>query len=633
MDPHLQPGSPSLASLPTELLAQVASLLPVQDFRNLRLTSKGIESALYHTFCQRYFSNRQYMLTESSLQNLVDVSEHVDLSHALKTVVVMPHRFLSSGREHAFAHRYVPDRTPYTTEDYRVWNDAYTSQQRVMYTGQDRDMMAKAFANLPRLNAVWFLDESDADSTSGPLKPFGVGDVHSGQLRSVHGTRCENSLGYHYSRMFMITLDALAQARARPTSIGNELLGLEDLAFYIPKQLELSMEPLLRNLKYLSLTLYLGDEWKREHQKLTPPTRKIEVNHSQHLQHFLSLASNLESLKLTMERDFMVEDQLLTWLALRPEVPRRSADEVWPSYPEVPASSFLALKQLELQSAEMSTRTLKELLRKFGPTLRDLKLVDITLHEVKELDRIPTKPKEWSKAFRYLAENSHLHSIELIDLRMYYAGVERLDYEQTMPVILPTKEPFPGARGHDMCETQLLYSGHQMRGPGGFLDDLASRLAYPLPHHQVNGINQGAAPQNPPQPVAPPQPLLTPQQMAALAATVTPAQVAAAIQQLVTLQGMVGPQTIVVERTVATRFWAMLDSVEFYLPYLVGVVALACGLAYAIHMSVVEELWIHGLVFCRFVCLCFKVYIWDNRYFQVLYNSWKEMVERILPSM
>lgn len=50
--------------LPCELLVHTASYLPPEDLFSLRLTCRRVETFLYETFSDEFFSDRRFMVTE-----------------------------------------------------------------------------------------------------------------------------------------------------------------------------------------------------------------------------------------------------------------------------------------------------------------------------------------------------------------------------------------------------------------------------------------------------------------------------------------------------------------------------------------------------------------------------------------
>jgi hypothetical protein len=78
----------NLLSLPLELLVYISSFLSTPDLATLRLTCKQTEKSLYEWFSDEFFVKKQFMLTQPSLQVLLDISRHVSLSKKLKHLII-----------------------------------------------------------------------------------------------------------------------------------------------------------------------------------------------------------------------------------------------------------------------------------------------------------------------------------------------------------------------------------------------------------------------------------------------------------------------------------------------------------------------------------------------------------------
>ncbi|EMR72374.1 putative f-box domain-containing protein [Eutypa lata UCREL1] len=71
-----QPSQPSrLLSMPLEVLLHISSYLTTPEYGMLRRTSKHLEASFFKPFAREFFTKRQFMLTEFSLQALVDISK------------------------------------------------------------------------------------------------------------------------------------------------------------------------------------------------------------------------------------------------------------------------------------------------------------------------------------------------------------------------------------------------------------------------------------------------------------------------------------------------------------------------------------------------------------------------------
>jgi hypothetical protein len=79
---------PTLADLPGEVITLLAIELETEDFLNLRLTCKDLNSKSFSQFLGCYFKIRYYMLDRQSLHNLLEVSAHPVFGPSLHTLEI-----------------------------------------------------------------------------------------------------------------------------------------------------------------------------------------------------------------------------------------------------------------------------------------------------------------------------------------------------------------------------------------------------------------------------------------------------------------------------------------------------------------------------------------------------------------
>jgi hypothetical protein len=78
----------TLLDMPLELLVQISSYVTTPDLSALRLTCKRLERSLWEWFAEEFFVKKQFMITQPSLQALLDISYHPSLSKKLKHVII-----------------------------------------------------------------------------------------------------------------------------------------------------------------------------------------------------------------------------------------------------------------------------------------------------------------------------------------------------------------------------------------------------------------------------------------------------------------------------------------------------------------------------------------------------------------
>lgn len=144
-----------LLSVPLEVLLHITFHLTTPEYGNFRLTCKHIEATLLTSFSREFFSKRQFMFTEFSLQALVDVSKSrfsSSLSHVIFGLERPSTRSFPSMNQSA----------PNPQLDMRVKNNRliqeYIDHMTLLSTGHDVEMLAEAFSNLVNLETIGMRD-------------------------------------------------------------------------------------------------------------------------------------------------------------------------------------------------------------------------------------------------------------------------------------------------------------------------------------------------------------------------------------------------------------------------------------------------------------------------------------------
>ncbi len=132
----------SILSIPLELLVSISSYLPTSDLAALRQTCKHVETSLYEWFSAEFFTKKQFMLTQPSLQALINISKHASLSKKLKHVIIATN--LYDGRAQHFRDEDAAMRYYQGLED----------QRSLLSTGLAQAMLVKAFKNIPHLETI-----------------------------------------------------------------------------------------------------------------------------------------------------------------------------------------------------------------------------------------------------------------------------------------------------------------------------------------------------------------------------------------------------------------------------------------------------------------------------------------------
>ncbi|ODA76396.1 hypothetical protein RJ55_08242 [Drechmeria coniospora] len=358
------PGGRSLLSLPLEVLARVAASLPTADFGSLRLSCRSVERKLHAVFAHDFFTKKQFMVTENSLQALHDISESrlaVHLRHLHIGLERFPegiHRPLpDEGKERRFKKRYA--------DHFILWN-----------TGGYREMLTDIFRNLPNLEHVVLRDFNSQkrlrDGADAQWTSYGSKTIF-GETGLLLGQAVDSSWGASLSlqfcsQVFALILHALGVAGAEPKGIevmarhGNRLRGF---AFHIPSFIEPSVTPILNKLEKLHLSIDLT--WRAHGPVWGPPGTSASV--SEHfLRNFLSQCTSLTSLRINEGYDQNPAlEHLFDWLA-------STADDVVPAPPALPN-----LQELSFGFMNVHAAPLLHVIRRFASSLRRLELWKVTL--------------------------------------------------------------------------------------------------------------------------------------------------------------------------------------------------------------------------------------------------------------
>ncbi|KAH8675430.1 hypothetical protein BX600DRAFT_172250 [Xylariales sp. PMI_506] len=386
-------SSSRLLTMPLEILQHISHQLTTLDYGCLRLTCKHVEASLYPAFAREFFSKRQFMLTEFSLQALVDISKS-RLSPGLKHVVINVERPMppTSAPGHG---QQIPD--PRNSRHARE----YIEHVALVDTGHDVEMLAEAFGNLANLETV---EVRDFNSQSRH-RDF----QHTGEWRSygaptyMHatGSALENRLpnwpqqgNLHVNHTFMGVLRALGRTKSRPPRFEVNLRnsGLSDAAFNVPKYVEPGVLPVLGTFQDLYLDVKVDRYTDFMVQDRNYPGFYLRL--------FLSRLQQLERLRLNFQFS-RTEDVngIFSWLCEPPEV--GSVDTLYGGLIEqMPPITFRKLEQLDIGKVFIHWDVLFSLLKKYRDTLRG-----IDFHRV-NLTHAQDRPNEhlWARFFDRLTK-------------------------------------------------------------------------------------------------------------------------------------------------------------------------------------------------------------------------------------
>lgn len=352
------------------------------------------------------------MLSDESLQALIDISNHPRLSLCLSHVVVGLDLYENGRSAPGF-------RQAVRANQYRIGR---VNQFTLLSLSRDRDMLAQAFRNLPNLQTVGLQDynsggrvRDDCVWTSyGATTVFqetGVRLIDEHRLRPVSDEQTRFA-----SRVFCTILSALGQSGAKPQTfvvlLRKRRSGLLDDAFNLPEDLKPSVKPVLSNLKTLLLALNLSSE---PMFLTTGDDTGPEVECPDYLlRHYLRHTPNLTHLRLNFQnaQPSRVE-QFLLWLG-RPVMQTDSVDSSsGPPLPKPQSPDPVALSQLRRLDFGMLVvppRVLLAVIRKFKSTLRELSLWKVTLKPPQDQQQqlLDERANVWAEFFSQLSDLDYI---------------------------------------------------------------------------------------------------------------------------------------------------------------------------------------------------------------------------------
>ncbi|KAF1844249.1 uncharacterized protein K460DRAFT_369117 [Cucurbitaria berberidis CBS 394.84] len=394
----------SLLTIPLELLISISSFVPTSDLASLRLTCKQIEKSLYEWFSGEFFTKKQFMLTPTSLQALIDISKHVSFSKKLTHIIIATD---------------VYDEIPLRFRDSHAamcYIKGYEDQKVLLSTGIDREMLTEAFQNLVNLDTVGMRDFNapsrvrDGDHAS--WSSWGATTVHKNTGISLRSSSDPNYL----SHVFSTIIHALGKANRTPSHFEVLLRqnGLPGTAFFLPDFLQSTAEPVLHNVKTLLLNVDLTFRYLHTHSNGV----SVDAHAGRAMRRFLGYTPNLTHLRLNFQKHLVANNEaFMEWLGEPP--PALRSQPV--SFFEPAPIALPFLRHLDFGQLNVRPDILVAIVTKFAPTLEDMNLWRMGLQS-----RAPPpfghKPNLWSDFF------AKLSSIPQLELKHFKAGMLQQDY-------------------------------------------------------------------------------------------------------------------------------------------------------------------------------------------------------------
>ncbi|TQN69706.1 hypothetical protein CSHISOI_05770 [Colletotrichum shisoi] len=381
----LTPTNPQSRSpfnkVPLEVLLRISSLLNTTELSALRLTCRSIEQSLFNTFMKEYFTKRQFMLTEFSLQVLIDISKS-RLSDCLDHVII---------GLNCFTRHYFPPGKEACETRYR---EAQADHFSLVHSGQHVLMLTEAFRNLKNLQTVGIRDynskaRSLRDGFTATWASYGATTLEKQTEVNLFRVPIDEIQAYT-NKVFISLFTALGNAGARPKAF--ELLrkgqGVpSDDAFNLfTSYLGPKVAPVIEGLETFICVVNVANGPFRT----TAPTHGAEDNtafsrrrHDYLLRLFLGYMSNLKHLRLNFSHpgnNSDAVDHFINWLGT-PAFKSPSTPPIFdPQLPSPPPPvAFPHLEELNLGFLDAEPKRLIHLVRKLSPTLRKLEFWKLTL--------------------------------------------------------------------------------------------------------------------------------------------------------------------------------------------------------------------------------------------------------------
>ncbi|KAI1377639.1 hypothetical protein F4677DRAFT_43212 [Hypoxylon crocopeplum] len=429
-----------LLAVPLEVLLDISSYLSTTEYGNLRRVCQDIEASLFKTFAEEYFSKKPFMFTETSLRDLVNISNS-RFAPSLRYLIMTLH------------HPPPPPSSNHTKNaidalEHNRKSEEYNSHRTFIGLGQHVELLTEALCNLPNLEMVGLQDfrppHSYRDASGNGS--FSLWDNYdtprfNGEKRFFLDEPIFDKGGnfdiggpvLYTCDAFLTILRALGKTRETHNSARLEVrlqrCNLPAIALNVPRHLEPSILPFLQNLKVLSLDLGPQSLQSTYHNNNGRPY----VYFGSLISKFLSRTPSLEHLSLTFRNcEYLESKGILEWLA---EVPftlqhwlltRRNAGlmgdiQLLPQLPP-PPPEYLCLEQLDIAMVSIKPPLLLNLFARYKSSLRR-----ILLHDV--IFRCPTpydstvKVNLWARFMSQLAElGLNLSTIRLSHVWQEYKG-------------------------------------------------------------------------------------------------------------------------------------------------------------------------------------------------------------------
>lgn len=251
------------------------------------------------------------MIDEYSLQTLVGISRHPQLSRVLTHLVIGVDE-IDTKDTLAYIRASQPIHPPNRPSLFQYWRDAAAAQQALLNTGRAIDLLSSAMSHLPNLDKVSVTGSKPFTHASYHSKIFHYPDLgmrsygsSAYQMQPRNTTSgMPNSKGF-INRVFNVVLNSLVRSTPKITSLRTNL-GRDDMLDHLDDEAfnllpleptQISAATVLGSLTELHLDVSLESELLEKVDRLTDHDHTFDTSNFA-LRHLLTLACNLQCLTL-----------------------------------------------------------------------------------------------------------------------------------------------------------------------------------------------------------------------------------------------------------------------------------------------------------------------------------------------
>ncbi|KAI3392868.1 hypothetical protein diail_5043 [Diaporthe ilicicola] len=314
--------------LPKELLDQVLENLAAQDINDLRLSCREFRGRTFSFWAKTYFSKRQFMVDLYSLQTLLEITRHRELSKVLTHLIIGVDEI--NGHDTLKTIHFHFQNNPRLPAVFDYWQTAVSAQHTLLVNGSAIALLSEAMTNLPNLKTIGISGSKLDTQYPFPANPsinqyphLGLrsygSSAYSSQAREA-SSRMPNSTNF-VDRIFNLVLGSLLVSEPKITRFETKLAGfrpilplLDDGAFSLLPPLSPGTTTLLGGLSHLHLDVSLESVFLRS----IGPLRHAHgfISRTSNLRRFLGFTCNLESLGLTFSPGLAAESHcdFVSWL-------------------------------------------------------------------------------------------------------------------------------------------------------------------------------------------------------------------------------------------------------------------------------------------------------------------------------